>query len=143
MISDGNLKAPENLYSYLKDLFKDALQEMLETELDYEKGDRKNKATDNLRNGYGQRTVKSKFGDIHLEVPRDRNREFEPSVVPKNKRDISDIEDKIIFLYARGIFTRDIHKQVQDIYAVEMFAEMVSKIIDKLLPHITEWEIGF
>ncbi|MCT4564034.1 MAG: IS256 family transposase [Maledivibacter sp.] len=144
MISGGNLKTAGDLHSYLKDLFKDTLQEMLEAELEtnlgYEKGDRKNKKTDNCRNGYGEKTVKTKFGEMEIEVPRDRNGEFEPTVVPKNKRDTSGIEDKVISLYARGMSTRDIHDQLQDIYGIEMSAEMVSKITDRILPQIKEWQ---
>lgn len=123
MISDGNLKTAGDLHSYLKDMFKDALQEMLEAELEaelgYSKGDRQNKQTDNRRNGYTEKTVKTQYGEMKLEVPRDRNGEFEPVVVPKNKRDISGIEEKVISLYARGMTTRDIHEQIKDIYVLK------------------------
>lgn len=105
-------------------MFKDALQEMLETELEtelgYSKGDRENKQTDNRRNGYTEKTIKTQFGETKLEVSRDRNGEFEPIVVPKNKRDISGIEEKAISLYARGMSTRDIHDQVKEIYSIEL-----------------------
>lgn len=144
MIKDGNLQTAGDLHSYLKDIFKGTLQEMLEAELElelgYSKGDRKNKNTDNRRNGSTGKTVKTRFGEIPLEIPRDRNGDFEPLVVPKNKRDISGIEDKVISLYARGMSTRDIHDQIKDIYGIEMSAEMVSKITDKILPEIKEWQ---
>ncbi len=144
MIAGGNLKTAEDLHGYLKDIFKDALQEMLEaeleTELGYAKRDRKNKDTDNRRNGYSEKTVKTKFGEMEIEVPRDRNGEFEPIVVPKNKRNISGIEEKVISLYARGMSTRDINAQIKDIYGTELSAEMVSKITDHVLPQIKEWQ---
>lgn len=144
MISGGNLKTAGDLQSYLKDIFKDVLQEMLEAELEvelgYSKGDRTNKNTDNRRNGYTQKNVKTKFGEMNLEVPRDRNGDFEPVVVPKNKRDISGIEEKVISLYARGMSTRDIHDQIKDIYGIEMSAEMVNKITYNILPHVKEWQ---
>ncbi|SHH74854.1 Transposase (or an inactivated derivative) [Caloranaerobacter azorensis DSM 13643] len=144
MIREGNLTTAQDLHSFLKDLFKDALQEMLEAELEvelgYAKGDRKNKQTDNRRNGYTDKKVKTQFGEMQIEVPRDRNGEFEPIVVPKNKRDISGIEEKVISLYARGMTTRDIHDQIKDIYGIQISAEMVSKITDKLLPQIQEWQ---
>ncbi len=144
MIDDGNLKTAGDLHSYLKDMFKDALQEMLEAELEvelgYSKGDKKNKHTNNRRNGYTQKTVKTQFGELPIEVPRDRNSEFEPVVVPKNKRNISGIEDKVISLYARGMSTRDIHDQVKDIYGIELSADMVSKITDRIIPEIKEWQ---
>lgn len=144
MITDGNLKTPGDLHSYLKEIFKDTLQEMLEAELEvelgYSKGDRKNKNTDNRRNGYSQKNVKTRFGEMDIEVPRDRNGDYEPSVVPKNKRDISGIEEQVISLYARGMSTRDIHDQLKDIYGIEVSADMVSKITDKIIPQIKEWQ---
>ncbi|WP_408633780.1 transposase, partial [Paramaledivibacter caminithermalis] len=106
MIVDGGFKTADDIYAYLKDMFKDALQEMLEAELEvklgYGKGDRKNKETENKRNGYANKTIKTKYGELDINVPRDRNGEFEPIVVPKNKRDISGIEEKVISLYASG-----------------------------------------
>lgn len=144
MITGGNLKTAGDLHSYLKYMFKDALQEMLEAELEvelgYSKGDKKNKQTENRRNGYTEKTVKTQFGELPIEVPRDRNNEFEPVVVPKNKRDISGIEEKVISLYARGMSTRDIHDQVKEIYGIELSAEMVSKITDSIIPQIKEWQ---
>ncbi|WP_156456282.1 IS256 family transposase, partial [Abyssisolibacter fermentans] len=144
MITQGNLKTAGDLHSYLKDMFKDALQEMLEAELEvelgYSKGDKKNKQTKNRRNGYTEKTVKTQYGELPLEVPRDRNGDFEPVVVPKNKRNISGIEEKVISLYARGMSTRDIHEQINEIYGIEMSAEMVSKITDTIIPQIKEWQ---
>lgn len=116
MINEGNLKTAGDLHLYLKDMFKDALQEMLEAELEielgYSKGDKKNKNTDNRRNGYSQKTVKTEFGEIPLEIPRDREGDFEPMVVPKHKRDILGIEEKVISLYGRGMSTRDINQVI-------------------------------
>ncbi len=144
MINEGNVKTAEDLHAYLKEMFKDVLQEMLEAELEQELGyckrDRKNKQTDNRRNGYTEKTVKTQFGEMKIDVPRDRNGEFEPIVVPKHKRDISGIEEKIISLYARGMTTRDIHEQIKDIYGIEVSAEMVSKITDSIIPLIKEWQ---
>ena len=144
MIVDGNLKTVNDLHTYLKEMFKDALQEMLEAELEvelgYVKGDRKNKNTDNRRNGTTKKTVSTRFGEIELDIPRDRNGEFEPVVVPKHTRDISGIEEQIISLYARGMSTRDIHDQVKDLYGIEVSADMVSKITDKIIPQINEWK---
>lgn len=144
IIKDNNFQNPTEIYTYLRDSFKDLLQEMLEAELDsslgYSKNDVKNKETNNSRNGYSQKTVKSRFGEIDLDIPRDRKGEFEPQIIPKYKRDISGIEDKIISLYARGMTTRDIHEQIKDIYGIEVSAEMVSKITDKIIPEIKEWQ---
>ena len=72
--------------------------------------------------------------------PRDRNGEFEPKLIPKYQRDISGIEEKVISLYARGMSARDIHDQLKDLYGIELSAEMVSKITDKILPQVKEWQ---
>ncbi|WP_026896068.1 IS256 family transposase [Clostridiisalibacter paucivorans] len=144
MIKGGNLKTSDDLHSFLKEMFKDALQEMLEAELDielgYDKGDKKNKRTNNRRNGHTQKNLKTKFGEMEIRVPRDRNGEFEPIAVPKNVRNISGIEEQVISLYAKGMSTRDIHDQLNDIYGIELSAEMVSKITDKIIPRVKEWQ---
>lgn len=144
IIADGGLKTAGDLQVYLKEIFKDTLQEMLEAELEmdlgYAKGDRANKDTDNRRNGHSKKKVKSKLGDIELDIPRDRQGTFEPAVIPKHKRDISGIEEQVISLYARGMSTRDIHDQIKDIYGIEVSAEMVSKITDNVIPYIKEWQ---
>src|SRR4030042_4711364 len=106
LIKEYKLKDPKDIQEMLKKLFGDTLQEMLEAELDHELGytkyDYKNKATDNSRNGYSQKTVKSNHGKVELAVPRDRNGEFEPQVVRKNQSDISSIEDKVLSMYAKA-----------------------------------------
>jgi len=106
MINEGNLKTVSDLHSYLKEIFKEALQEMLEAELEielgYAKKDKKNKQIDNRYNGYTEKTVKTQFGEMLIEIPRDRNGEFEPIVVLKNKRDNSGIEEKVISFMQGG-----------------------------------------
>lgn len=144
IIKENDFKNPGEIYAYLRDGFKDIIQEMLEAELDvslgYDKNDVKNKQTDNYRNGHTQKTVKSQYGEFDLKIPRDKNGEHEPKVVPKYKRDISGIEEKVISLYARGMTTRDIHDQIKDIYGIELSAEMVSKITERIVPEIKEWQ---
>lgn len=144
IISQNDINSMTDVYALLKDSFKDILQELMEAELDASLGYDKNKKgevqTDNKRNGHSPKTVKSQYGEFQLEVPRDRNSEFEPKLVPKYQRDISGIEDKVLSLYARGMSTRDIHDQLQDLYGIEMSADMVSKITDRILPEIKEWQ---
>lgn len=144
IIADNNITNVADVYSFLKDGFKDILQELMEAEMDatlgYEKNQKGNSDIENKRNGYSTKTVKSQYGEIPLEIPRDRNGEFEPKLIPKYQRDISGIEEKIISLYARGLSTRDIHDQLQDLYGIELSAEMVSKITDKIIPEIKEWQ---
>ena len=132
-----------DLSSAIKDLFKDSLQEMMNAEFDssmgYEKHDKKEEKT-NYRNGTTKKTLKSEFGEFEFETPRDRKNEFDPLIVPKNKRDVSGIEEKIISLYGRGLSTRDINEQIQDLYGIEVSATMVSNITDQILPKIKEWQ---
>lgn len=112
----------------------------LDASLGYEKNQKGNLTTDNKRNGHSTKTLKSQYGEFQVDVPRDRNGEFEPKLIPKYQRDISGIEEKVISLYARGMSTRDIHDQLQDLYGIELSAEMVSKMTDKILPQVKEWQ---
>lgn len=144
IIKENDLKSAGDVYSLLKDSFKDLLQELLEAELDvslgYDKNCKNGLDTDNKRNGHSPKTVKSQFGEFQLDIPRDRNGEFEPEIVPKYCRDISGIEDKVISLYARGLSTRDIGAELQELYGIDVSAEKVSKITDRILPEIKEWQ---
>ncbi len=137
------LNTAQDLSSALKNMFKDALQEMMNAEFDssmgYSKYDKTSEKT-NYRNGTTKKNLKSEFGEFEFETPRDRNGDFEPKIVPKNVRDVSGIEDKIISLYARGLTTREINEQIQDLYGIEVSATMVSNITDKIIPEIKEWQ---
>lgn len=137
------IKSAGDLSHALKDLFKDSLQEMMNAEFDstmgYSKYDNKVEKN-NYRNGTTKKKLKSEFGEFDFETPRDRNGEFEPKIVPKNKRDVSGIEEKIISLYGRGLSTREINEQIQDLYGIEVSSTMVSNITDQILPKIKEWQ---
>ena len=137
------IETAQDLSSAIKDLFKDALQQMMNAEFDSSMGYSKyDKTTEknNYRNGSTKKNLKSEFGEFEFETPRDRNGEFEPRIVPKNKRDVSGIEDKIISLYGRGLSTREINEQIQDLYGIEVSSTMVSNITDQILPEIKEWQ---
>lgn len=144
IIAENDINSVGDVYALFKDSFKDMLQELLEAEMDASIGYTKNKKQDveseNKRNGYSPKTVKSQYGEFQVDIPRDRTGEFEPKIIPKYQRDISGIEEKIISLYARGMTTRDIHDQLQDLYGIELSADMVSKITDKILPEVKEWQ---
>ena len=133
-----------DVYSLLKDSFKDILQELLEAEMDaalgYPRNQKGDLAVPNKRNGHSKKTLKSQFGEFQVDIPRDRNGEFEPRLIPKYQRDVSGIEEQVISLYGRGRSTRDIHDQLKDFYGIEMSAEMVSHITDRILPEIKEWQ---
>ena len=137
------IETAQDLSSALKDMFKGALQEMMNAEFDssmgYSKYDKKAEKS-NYRNGSTKKNLKSEFGSFEFETPRDRNGEFEPKIVPKNTRDVSGIEVKIISLYAKGLTTRDINEQIQELYGIEVSATMVSNITDQIIPEIKEWQ---
>lgn len=139
-----DIKSTGDLQEALKDLMGDTIQNMLEAELDEELGYERYKKTEeektNYRNGHKPKTLKSTMGELEIDIPQDRNSDFEPKVVPKHKRDISEIEQKIINMYARGQTTREISEQIEDIYGFEASAELVSKITDKVQPQIEEWQ---
>jgi len=147
LIREKNFSSPDDILATLKEMFREVLQEALEVELDeklgYSKYDTETKlikASENSRNGYSKKTIKSQLGEIELNIPRDRNGEFEPQLIPKYQRNVTGIEEKILALYASGMTTRDIHAQIKDLYGVEVSAEMVSKITDRILPMVQEWQ---
>lgn len=137
------VESPTDVTEALKDLLGETLQEMMDTEFEnhmgYEKYDQSNEK-DNYRNGSSSKKVKTSQGEIKLKIPRDRNGEFEPVVVEKHTRDISDVDNKIINLYARGMSTRDISETVHDIYGINVSATMISQITDKIIPKALEWQ---
>ena len=105
IIADNNLNSVADVYPLLRDGFKDILQELMEAELDatlgYGKNNKGNVETSNKRNGHSPKNLKSQYGEFQIDVPRDRNGEFEPKLIPKYQRDISGIKEKVISLYGR------------------------------------------
>jgi len=144
IIKENNFQTPQEIMKFLKDSFKDILQEMLEAEMDvhlgYSKGENPPANSDNTRNGYSSKTVRSELGPVELNISRDRKGEYNPKIVPKYSRDVSGIEEKVISLYAKGMSTRDIHEQIKELYGVEVSAELVSKITERIVPEIKEWQ---
>lgn len=133
----------------LKDVFKLMVGEMLENglegelddELGYTKYDYRNKLGENSRNGYSKKTLKTSFGETEIKVPRDREGEFEPQLVKKNQTTLTgDIEEKILSMYAKGMTTSDIETHIQDIYGLECSDSTISRITDKILPVVREWQ---
>ena len=133
----------------LKDVFKLMIGEMLENglegelddELGYTKYDYRNKEGENSRNGYSKKTLKTSFGETEIKVPRDRDGEFEPQLVKKNQTTLTgDIEEKILSMYAKGMTTSDIETHIQDIYGLECSDTTISRITDKILPVVREWQ---
>ncbi len=135
--------------SDIQDLFKETIAEFMENGLDaelddelgYSKYDYKNKDTENSRNGHSKKTLKTSFGDIEVETPRDRKGEFEPQLLKKNQTGIAqDVEEKILSMYAKGMTTSDIEGHIRDIYGLEVSDTTVSRITDKILPVAKEWQ---
>ena len=143
-IAENNIRSARDIEIALRDMMKETLQEMLENELTEQLGYTKYEYSDdektNYRNGYSKKTVHSTNGDIELNIPRDRNGEFEPIIVEKGSKDISNIEEKIIRMYARGISNREIYNQMQELYGVKISPDMVTAITDKIIPNIKEWQ---
>lgn len=144
LIKERGIKDLKGIQDLVKELTGSLIEEMLDGELEsqlgYSKWDYRNKNTDNSRNGYSEKTLKSSQGEITVEIPRDRNGEFEPQLIKKYDTDISEIEDKILFLYSQGISTRDIQKTINEIYGFEIDDTKVSRITDKILPVVREWQ---
>ena len=142
LIEEYDCKNVEDIQDALKDLLGDTLESMLHAELDdhldYEYGQAP--LSINTRNGSSKKTLKSSYGEIGIEVPRDRESSFEPQAVKKYQKDISNIENQVISMYAKGMTTRDISSHVEEIYGFGMSAGMVSRITNKILPTIEEWQ---
>lgn len=143
IIENYDVKTAADLQDALTDLMGSTLETMLETELDSELGYEKNQnavgISDNRRNGYSKKKVRSNNGEFEIDVPRDRNNEFEPTVVNKRQKNITEIEDKIINMYARGMSQRDIARTIDEIYGFTVSKDMVSKITDKIMPEVDAW----
>ena len=118
----------------LKDIFGPMFESMLKDEMNhhlgYESNDKTEKTTENRRNGYGKKTIKTSSGEVDTKVPRDWDGSFNPELIPKRKKDVSAIENKVISMYARGMSQRDISSTIEDIYEFSVSHEMVSDITD-------------
>ncbi|WP_037193133.1 IS256 family transposase, partial [Rhodococcus rhodochrous] len=100
----------------------------------------KNKRTTNSRNGYSKKTVRSEYGDVDIQVPRDREGDFEPNIVKKHQSNVTGIEDQILALYAKGVSTRDIQDHLQQLYGIEVSPTLISNVTNKIVPMIKEWQ---
>lgn len=118
-----------------------ALDEELDEELGYSRYDYRNKDTDNSRNGHSQKTLHTSYGDMELDIPRDRKGEFEPQIIKKYQNTITqDMEEKIISMYAKGMTTADIESHMRELYDIDISDSTISRITDKILPIVKEWQ---
>ena len=137
-------KSVEDMQNALKDIFGPMFGAMLQGEMNdqlgYSSNDHGAKATENRRNGYTSKEIKTSSGSVEINVPRDRDGSFEPKVVPKRKKDVSAIEEKVLAMYARGMSQRDIAETIEDIYGFEISHETISEITDCVLEELNEWQ---
>lgn len=142
LLQEYDIQSAQDIEAALKDLLGGTIQSMLEAELDNHLGydNYERSSNTDYRNGTKPKVLRSSYGEIPIDVPQDRNGDFEPKIVQKRKKDISGIEQKIIAMYAKGLSTRQISEQIEDIYGFDISEGMVSDITDKLLPEIEEWQ---
>ena len=145
LLQMGNVSSMDDIQTLFKESIAEFLENGLEAELDdelgYSKYDYKNKDTDNSRNGHSDKRLRTSFGDVGISVSRDRKGEFEPQILKKNQTSISqDIEEKILSMYAKGMTTGDIEAHIRDIYGIEVSDSTISRVTDKILPIVKEWQ---
>jgi transposase-like protein len=142
MENGKKLKGGEAVREQIKKLTQQTYQEALEAELEEYLGYPKNQRSDNgnTRNGHSTKTVHTGTGDIELQVPRDRKAEFDPKLIKKRQTVLEDLQDKIIGMYAKGMTTRDIQDFIQDMYGMQMSASLVSRLTDRIMPRLEEWQ---
>lgn len=142
LLEEYDIETAEDIQDALKDLLGGTIKEMMEAEMDnhlgYSKSERSD--SDDYRNGYKSKRVNSSYGSMEIDVPQDRKSTFEPQVVKKRQKDISDIDQKIISMYAKGMTTRQISETIDDIYGFEASEGFISDVTDKILPQIEDWQ---
>jgi len=137
--------SPGDVTAKLKELFAGTLEKMLEAEMDehlgYEKNSVAGNNTGNSRNGYyAPKTIKSEWGETEISVPRDRNGTFEPKAIGKRQTRTDEVEKRVLAMYAKGMSTRDIEDHLRDIYGIDASASLISRITDKIMPEVAEWQ---
>lgn len=136
---------PGDVTARLKNLFAGVLEKMLEAEMDeylgYEKNSVAGNNSGNSRNGYySPKTIKSEWGETEITVPRDRNGTFEPKAIGKRQTRTDEVEKRVLAMYAKGMSTRDIEDHLRDIYGIDASASLISRITDKIMPEVAEWQ---
>ena len=128
----------------MQKLFKDVIQQLLEAEMEEhlgrERHERSNETNPNYRNGYSSKTIESSFGEVGIDIPRDRKAQFEPKVVKKYETVCNELDKKIIGLYACGMSVRDIQSEMEELYGIDVSPAMISKITDKVVEAAAEWQ---
>lgn len=138
-------KNKEEFHSFFNDLFKQGVEEMLQAELDehlgYQKYAKEGNNSGNSRNGTYSKKVKTEsLGDMVLNIPRDRNSEYAPQLIPKGHRMSDKLEEAIIGMYSRGMTTSDISEQVKSVYGVQVSEGTISNVTARIIEHVKEWQ---
>lgn len=138
LMDEHEIKTAEDIQDALKDLLGGTIKSMMESEMTDHLGHPKSARShlENYRNGL--KTVRSKYGEFKVDVPKDRNGTFEPQIVKNRQKDISGIDDKITSMYAKGLTTRQISEQIEDIYGFACSESFISDVTDKILKNIDE-----
>ena len=142
LLEEYDIETADDIQEALKDLLGGTIKSMLESEMDeylgyknYERND-----NNNYRNGTKKKTLRSNYGEFEIDVPQDRQSSFEPEVVKKRQKDISNIDQKIISMYAKGMTTRQIAEQMEEIYGFECSESFISNVTDKIIAEIEDWQ---
>ena len=146
-LKENNVKVKDgtDVNSIMRDMMsiilEGALDQELDEELGYSKYDYRNKETSNSRNGHSQKTMHTSYGDMEVDIPRDRNGEYEPQIIKKYQNTVTqDMEEKIISMYAKGMTTSDIESHMRELYDLDISDSTISRITDKILPIVKEWQ---
>lgn len=138
------LKTQSDVEDLVGGIYKQLVEKMLDSEMNehlgYSKNDRESKQTDNHRNGKSTKRLKTDAGEVTIDIPRDRNAEFDPVVVPKHERMSQKIEDAVISFYAKGMTVSDIEEQVAEIYGIKLSSGSITNITNSVLEHLREWQ---
>ena len=144
LVQELGITNANELFIAMRDMFAGTLEDMLKAELDehlgYEKHDQQAKQTANRRNGTSEKKVLSHSGEMELDIPRDREGSFKPQVIRKGQNDVSEIQDKVMSMYAKGLSDRDISAIIKDIYGFDISHDTVSRIVERIQPRFAAWQ---
>jgi len=137
-------KTETELTNFFKSLHSEALEQILQAEMDvhlgYVKNAKEGDNSGNSRNGLTKKKIKTEYGEHQIEVPRDRNGDFEPVIVPKGKNKSLSVENMVVSLYSKGMSNADIEQQLEELYGFKLSTSAISHITNKVLLHIQEWQ---
>ena len=146
ILSNNEIKSGKDVSVVFNELRGKVIQTLLEAEMDeflgYNKNSHESKENENRRNGYTSKSkkVKTDYGEIIVCPPRDRKGEFEPKIVKKRQKVLEGFDDIAIAMYAKGMTTNDIESHMRELYDIEISDSTISRITDKILPIVKEWQ---